>query len=265
MNYDAFSKNMLDVHNGLGYTDNDLKIDLSKAISDTTVLSPKKTWDKTVINISESEDVKLGNIVLENGFTGILNKSFYKNLSVTGFDSSQCDSLKYIGAAVFKGDTSLVNVKLNEGLELIESEAFSDCISMGYIFIPKSIKMIDKSAFSNSGVRVMACNDDKYEMIKGLKNLNFISKIISFDENYLINNIDSLQSKMNDRYDLVATKSISEVLNYLVKKNPENAKNEKVISLVNNMGRKNAGELLNSIRTKGLNGKPDIKNENPVL
>lgn len=72
MDYEAFKKNNADIHSGLGYLDSDLKIDMRNcAGSSTTNLSPiKKSWNKTVININESEDVKLGNIVLEKWFYG---------------------------------------------------------------------------------------------------------------------------------------------------------------------------------------------------
>lgn len=250
IDYDNMEKNFKSSVNGFGYLDYSLEDDLAHRQGNVVYLDPNKGTKRKVISLQQKTNRYIGDIVLKNGFEGIHVGAFHGNSTVTGFDASKCETLKNIGDSVFKDDENLDRVKLNEGLELIDADAFSGCISLGSIWLPSSLKKLNQNAFVRAGLRVIVCNEEQYPMVKELKKVNWLSKIFVVDDQYYIKEIHSLKSKANDREDVVAMENIVEVLKKLIKNNPANEENEKVVAIANSIPVLVAGDALNSIRTR---------------
>ena len=63
------------------------------------------------------------------------------------------NTIKTIGKSAFQGLRYLENVTFEKGsvLETIEDNAFADCVRIDYIIMPKTLKSLSKTAFSNDG------------------------------------------------------------------------------------------------------------------
>ena len=110
---------------------------------------------------------KLRSVVLAEGIEKIANGAFchYKNLKTIilpstlkeigeyAFDYSGFveitipSNLRKVTRRAFEGDTNLKYVNLEDGVTIIEEDAFRDCIQLQYISIPESVTDIDALAF----------------------------------------------------------------------------------------------------------------------
>lgn len=250
IDYENMEKNFKSSANGFGYLEYSFNEDLDARVNNVVYLDPNKGTPRKVISLKIKTNKYIGDIVLRNGFEGIHTGSFCRNSTVTGFDSSECVTLKNIGDSVFKDDENLDRVKLNEGLELIDADAFSGCISLGSIWLPSSLKKLNPNAFVRAGLRVIVCNEEQYPMVEKLKKVNWLSKVFVVDDECYVKEVHSLKSKANDREDVVAMENIVEVLKKLIKNNPANEENEKVVAVANSIPVLMAGDELNSIRTR---------------
>lgn len=79
-----------------------------------------------------------------NAFTGCTS---LKKVTLKG-----SGSIAYsLGKSAFEGDATLEEIKLTEGLETIGAFCFSDCTSLGTVYLPASLTKIEASAFYNVG------------------------------------------------------------------------------------------------------------------
>ena len=74
-------------------------------------------------------------------------------------------SIKVIRAKALYGQTRLTTAILNDGLEVIEEQAFYECRSLRKILFPPSVKAIKDYAFEDcSGLRTAILNDGLEEI-----------------------------------------------------------------------------------------------------
>lgn len=90
-------------------------------------------------------------ILLANTYKGlpverINDKAFYHSSIYT---ISMPSTIKVIGDSAFYASEKLRAVELKNGIEIIEKEAFYDCVRLSTINFPKSIKEIGNRAFQN--------------------------------------------------------------------------------------------------------------------
>ncbi|KAK8839065.1 hypothetical protein M9Y10_032532 [Tritrichomonas musculus] len=154
-------------------------------------ISQKQLKYKASLNIAKDvvliENLKNFDILIRvnipNSVKKIKSKAFYgchnlkfvnipesiKNESIGKNAFENCPKLKFIRTpseltkiqdGTFKGDESLSNVSLNDGLEIIGKKAFSGCNAIQYLKIPKSVVLIDDYAFDQ-------CKNLKVVIFKG--------------------------------------------------------------------------------------------------
>ncbi len=94
-----------------------------------------------------------------NGFTYSENYMFPDETNVAGYTGEDeylsienvfgNKSIKSINSNSFLDNNTLLEVKVGEGIEIIQSFAFKNCSKLNKIFIPNSIKTIKEDAFLN--------------------------------------------------------------------------------------------------------------------
>lgn len=126
--------------------------------------------DKSLVSHSYSKKNRMGVITTDSPVTKIEGQIFLypgsvtyiklpdtvQEISMDGLKGMAFDSfaspadLRIIGTDAFLGCHNLKRLILNEGLESIGLEAFGDCPSLEYVYIPKSVNTIAAYSFRGS-------------------------------------------------------------------------------------------------------------------
>lgn len=97
----------------------------------------------------KGETVTTKSIDIKEGTVSISNYAFFR---CSGLESISCpSSLRYIGVGAFRGHSTLRNIKLNEGLEVIDNDAFWNS-KLEEIEIPSTVKKIGEIAFNGTNL-----------------------------------------------------------------------------------------------------------------
>lgn len=117
------------------------------------------SYGKVLVSVTErgSEKTKLS---IPNGVTHIGRGAFLSSmLSLTEINIP--DSVKYIEYAAFNSCFNLefVNFSKNSKLEIIEDEAFSECLQLKYFSMPESVQYVGQNAFNNDKKLVVYLNN----------------------------------------------------------------------------------------------------------
>ena len=90
----------------------------------------------------------IGTIKIESDKITVLPQNVFCKSALTKVEFGENSSIKEIGPSAFSGCTSLSDIKLPSGLEVIGSAAFQGCV-MSEIDIPESVRDIQSTAFNN--------------------------------------------------------------------------------------------------------------------
>lgn len=119
------------------------------------------------------------------GTTSVVRGMFTGCTSLTNLSISQ--GLQVIGKEGFRGCSSLSTVSLPDGVQRIKEFAFYDCTNLSSVTIPTSVAMIEQSAFGNTIIQnVTLGSNTKY--IKKVQSGVFTEDIVpSFPNNTTVN------------------------------------------------------------------------------
>ena len=140
-----------------------------KSLKSVEILAPYIALDDEVFSGCENLEVlKMPNNIHSLGkniFAGCkkldIEKNF-KKITVTTSDRlnyfKNCNLLEEVTlpsdakrSGIFSG-SSVIKITLNEGLDWISSDAFSECENLKEITLPRTVTRIDNNAFANSGL-----------------------------------------------------------------------------------------------------------------
>lgn len=94
----------------------------------------------------------LSNIVFPSSILSIGDNAFYGSM-ITSVDLSECIGITQVSISTFCECLNLIEVKLPETVEVIQSSAFGDCRSLKSISIPDHCQTIGFHAFVSSGIK----------------------------------------------------------------------------------------------------------------
>ncbi|MGN0605616.1 MAG: leucine-rich repeat protein [Oscillospiraceae bacterium] len=111
------------------------------------------------------------------------------------------ENVKYLGANIFKGCTSLESIIIPDGVENIPSCAFEECTSLSSVQLPDSITTINYNAFKNCSSlkeitipdNVTEICDNAFSYCTSLTSINFNDKLKTIN-GYAFQNCENLIS-----------------------------------------------------------------------
>lgn len=118
-----------------------------------SIVTFSENSELTTIEENAFSRCKLSKIVLPNSVEVIGNYAFRDNSKLENIELSQ--NLKSIGSSAFENCTLIKKIILPNHLESIGLSAFLKC-SIKELFIPKSVKSINTSAFSNNPLSIIS-------------------------------------------------------------------------------------------------------------
>ena len=93
------------------------------------------------------------NVVLENGFKGIVSSAFYTCESLRSVtladDFVASEYPTTLGESAFMSCTNLITVELPDNITLITSSAFSHCVLLEKVKLPKNLTGVESQVFLN--------------------------------------------------------------------------------------------------------------------
>ena len=107
------------------------------------------------------ENKNIKEIVLPSRMIRLRGHSF-KNSTLEKITFNK--NLKAIGPGTFKDCQKLKEIKLPEGLLMIEYKAFMNCLNLENVYIPASVKKISNYAFLDSNKVIINCPKDSYAL-----------------------------------------------------------------------------------------------------
>lgn len=241
------------------YNDRDLERDLRKREkSEEVYLDPCVAKDKTRSVISVGKDFEFKDdvkIILGEGFKYVdrccfdNSQCFNKCGQITGFVAPK--TLVGIGDTAFYYATKLSDVKLNEGLRFIDSDAFKNCYRLEQLILPASVEEIGKTAFKGSGLTVLVCHEKQLDMAKALVDVEQLLQIFVVDDDMLVKQtlVKKISKGFKQSNDIDATVKkdvhvmalISDTMSKLIAANPDNL--EVLQKLIDNIPAKKLGNL----------------------
>ncbi len=148
-------------------------------------------------------------VVLPNSIIDIRERAFFRSAIR---EISIPSSVKKLGVRCFTESKQLSKVELNDGLEEIETCAFSDCPLLESITIPKTVKKLGVALFSGAtGMRHLSVSSDNpvydsregcnaiietasNELVAACENTSFIPKTVTTIGNSAFSGISSIET-----------------------------------------------------------------------